>query len=270
MGSTNQSELQALVSKESRERCRGQGRGYHRGTKKGRWRLQARDSTVRCFYCDQEGHIKRDCPKYKAHDQSSETTATTVMAVDEDEIDVLLAVSKDGKSNWVLDSGSAYHLCRDREVFSTYATCERCIWMANNTASRVVSKGSIRFCMADGRSVTLTEGKKTRGLYRLERSVQTRGVTVRHGSSGIIEKIGQGKQSLHRVEVIREERWSTSTRKVTYFAAHPGGGGGARSYGGAGSEVVRMDNLKTSDYPLVGWNGRLLSLAHLDESKPSS
>ena len=124
MGSTDQSESQALVSEGSRERGRGQGRGHHRGTGKGRWRSQARGRTVRCFYCDQEGHIKRDCPKYKAQDQSSDTAATAVMAVDEDEFDVLLAASNDGKSDWILDSGSAYHLCIDREVFSTYATCE--------------------------------------------------------------------------------------------------------------------------------------------------
>ncbi|GFY93527.1 hypothetical protein Acr_08g0019230 [Actinidia rufa] len=159
---------------------------------------------------------------------------------DENENEVLLAASDDGKSDWVLDSGSAYHLCRDREVFSTYAACEGRIWMANNTASRVVGRGSVRFRMADGRSVTLTEvrhvpnlrknlisigmldskgcsfessggilrvskgnkemlwGKKTRGLYRLEGNVQTGGATVRHGSNGISEKNGQGKQPLHR------------------------------------------------------------------------
>ncbi|GFZ20468.1 hypothetical protein Acr_28g0011730 [Actinidia rufa] len=96
MGSTDQSESQALVSEGSRERGRGQGRGHHRGTEKGRWRSQARGRTVRCFYYDQEGHIKRDCPKYKAQDQSSDTAATTVMAVDENEFDVLLAASDDG------------------------------------------------------------------------------------------------------------------------------------------------------------------------------
>ena len=87
------------------------------------------------LYCDQEGHIKRDYPKYKAHDQSSDTA---VMAMDES--DVLLAASDDRKSDWVLDSGSAYHLCRDREVFSTYAACEGRVWMENNTASRVVGR----------------------------------------------------------------------------------------------------------------------------------
>ncbi|GFS32922.1 hypothetical protein Acr_00g0025370 [Actinidia rufa] len=348
MGSTDQSESQALVSEGSRERGRGQGRGHHRGTGKGRWRSQARGRTVRY------------------------TAATAVMVVDES--DVLLAASDDGKSDWVLDSGSAYYLCRDREVFSTYAACEGRIWMANNTASRVVGRGSVRFHMADGRSVTLTEvrhvpnlrknlisigmldakgcrfdasggilrvskgnkemlwGKKTGGLYRLEGNVQTGGATVRHGSSGISEKSGQGKQPLHRgtqskrrgtwrirsgtraqgdalgyvrksgqtrviqpvQDVHREAQrketksilrsWrrdgATTTRKVMYFAAHPGGGCGAprwggaehlgeKSYGGAGSEVVRKDNLKTSDYPPVGWRGRLLSPAHLDESKPT-
>ncbi|GFY99659.1 hypothetical protein Acr_13g0010590 [Actinidia rufa] len=312
MGSIDQSESQALVSEGSRERGRGQGRGHHRGTGKGRWRSQARGRTVRCFYCDQEGHIKRDCPKYKAQDQSSDTAATVVMAVDESE--VLLAASDDGKSDWVLDSGSAYHLCRDREVFSTYAACEGRIWMANNTASRVVGRGTVRFRMADGRSVTLTEG-----------NVQTGGATVRHGSSGISKKSGQGKQLLHRdtqskrrgtwrirsgtraqgdalgyvrksgqtrvmqpvqdvhreaqrketksiLKKLEERDGATTTRKVTYFAAHPGGGCEAPrwgSYGGAGSEVVRNDNLKTSDYPPVGWRGRLLSPAHLDESKPT-
>ncbi|GFZ11016.1 hypothetical protein Acr_22g0004140 [Actinidia rufa] len=364
MGSTDQSESQALVSEGSRERGRGQGRGHHRGTEKGRWRSQARGRTVRCFYCDQEGHIKRDCPKYKAQDQSSDTAATTaVMAVDLS--DVLLAASEDGKSDWVLDSGSAYHLCRDREMFSTYAACEGHIWMANNTSSRVVGKGSVQFRMTDGRSVTLTEvrhvpnlrknlisigmldakgcrfdasggilrvskgnkemlwEKKTGGLYRLEGSVQTGGATVRHGGTwrirsgtraqgdalGYVRKFGQTRvmqpvQDVHREAQRKEtksilrsytakgrgdaeaslfcsrfDQWRCSlqfcaqgrrdgamtTRKVTYFAAHPQWG----SYGEAGSEVVRKDNLKTSDYPPVGWRGRLLSPAHLDESKPT-
>ncbi|GFY97953.1 hypothetical protein Acr_12g0004940 [Actinidia rufa] len=218
-------EWEVLVSEESREKGRDQERGHHKGTEKGQWRSQARGRTVRCFYCDQEGHIKRDCPKYKAQDQSSDIVVTVVMAVDEDEIDVLLAASEDGKLDWVLDSCSAYHLCRDRDVFSTYAVCEGRVWMANNTASKVIGKGSVRFCMADRRFVTLTEvrhvlnlpknlisigmlnskgcsfdvsggtlrvfkgnkemlwGKKTRGLYRLEGSVQIGGASVRHGSN---------------------------------------------------------------------------------------
>ncbi|GFZ00919.1 hypothetical protein Acr_14g0005540 [Actinidia rufa] len=316
MGSTDQSESQALVSEGSRERGRGQGRGHHRGTGKGRWRSQARGRTVRCFYCDQEGHIKRDCPKYKAQDQSSDTAATAVMA-DDDEIDVLLAASDNGKSDW-----------HARDVYG---------WR-NNTASRVVGRGSVRFRMADGRSVTLTEVRHVPNLRKNLISIgmldskgcrqeellsdmgpvvlarrmdkgSNRCIEVRKASAGVprgsrvrsseegdqvdFEKLysegrGDAEASLF---CSRFDQWrcslqlcaqgrrdgATTTRKVTYFAAHPGGGCGAprwgvqgtSSYGGAGSEVVRKDNLKTSDYPPVGWRGRLLSPAHLDESKPT-
>ncbi|GFY81482.1 hypothetical protein Acr_01g0012910 [Actinidia rufa] len=205
---------------------------------------------------DQKGHIKRDCPKYKAQDQFSNTAAIAVKVVDEDEIDVLLAESKDGKSNWVLDSGSAYHLCRDREVFSTYAPCEGRVWMANNTASRVIGRGSVRFRMADERSVTLTEDVH-REAHRKEtklilRSYTAKGAATPKRVSFALDLISGGDLSncVHKGGEIEPRQL-------------------AKSYGGAGSEAVRMDNLKISDYTPVGWRGRLLSLAHLDESKPT-
>ncbi|GFY97925.1 hypothetical protein Acr_12g0004660 [Actinidia rufa] len=262
MGSTDQSESQALVSEGSKKRGRGQGRGHHRGTGKGRWRSQARD-----------------------------TAATAVMAVDESE--VLLAASDDRKSNWVLDSGSAYHLCRDREI-------------QRDAALRLVEE----FSEFPRKNKEMLWEKKTGGLYRLEGNVQTGGATVRHGSNGISEKSGQGKQPLHRgtqskrrgtwrirsgtraqgdaLGYVRKsgqtrvmqpvkERWShDNSQSDVLLRRTPVGGGGAlvgvqgtSSYGGAGSEAVKKDNLKTSDSPPVGWRGRLLSPAHLDESKPT-
>ncbi|GFZ01503.1 hypothetical protein Acr_15g0001120 [Actinidia rufa] len=289
---------------------------------------------ARCHTCatlalivDFDWAIKRDCPNYKAHDQSSDTAATTVMAVDEDEdkIDVLLAISKDKKLDWI----------------------------SNNTASRFVGKESVQFCMADERFVTLTKwrsyesfqgkqrgnkemlwGKKTKGLYRLKGSVQIGRAIVRHGSDGISKNNGQGKQPLHKgmkskrkgtwgsvmvlrgsraVQEHREMLWDmcknlarvraggemepqqftlvlisggdlsscahkerkrdrvTTIRKVTYCAAHLSWGCRAhRSYGGVGSEAIRIDNLKASDYPPAGLRGKLLSPTHLDESKSSS
>ncbi|GFS33426.1 hypothetical protein Acr_00g0028390 [Actinidia rufa] len=328
MGSTDQSESQALVSEGSRERGRGQGRGHHRGTGKGRWRSQARGRTVRCFYCDHEGHIKRDCPKYKAQDQSSDTAATAVMAVDEDEIDVLLAASDNGKSDW-----------HARDVYG---------WRTTQLVE-FVGRGSVRFRMADGGLVTLTGvrhvpnlrknlisigmldakgcsfeasggilrvskgnkemlwGKKTggytdwRGMSRQGELLSDMGpvvlarrmgkgsnrcIEVRKASVGVLggSVMVPGGSGVLCAQGRRDG--ATTTRKVTYFAAaHPVGGvvrpgGGCKApwylecclavlWGAAGSEVVRKDNLKISDYPPVGWRGRLLSPAHLDESKPT-
>ena len=47
----------------------------------------------------------------------------------------------DGKSNWIMELGSAYYLWADKEMFSTYATCnDKLVWITNNASSKVVGK----------------------------------------------------------------------------------------------------------------------------------
>ncbi|GFS38035.1 hypothetical protein Acr_00g0055260 [Actinidia rufa] len=179
----------------------------------------------------EEGYIKRDCPKYKAYDQSSEIAATTVIVVDKR--DDLLTASANEKSDWVLDSRSAYHLCRGSEVFSIYATCERLVRMANNMANRVV--GELLLDM---------------GIVVLARRMDK-------GSNCCIEA-RKASVGVPRGSEVRAPQWGVEGTSMR------------RSYRGARLEAVRMDNLKTSDYPPMGWRGRLLSPAHLDEFKPSS
>ncbi|GFS43592.1 hypothetical protein Acr_00g0085960 [Actinidia rufa] len=178
---------------------------------------------------ERDGHdrSKRNCPKYKTHMQSSETASASASVMTDSDNDAFLVSSAYENPDWVLDSGSAYHFCRDRKMFSTYAACEGLVQMTNNTTNKVVGKGTVRFRMADERSVTLTEvrhvpklqknlifigmldsmgcsiaakggilriskgnkemlrGRKTRGLYRLEGSVQTGRAAIRHGSNDI-------------------------------------------------------------------------------------
>ncbi|GFZ05353.1 hypothetical protein Acr_17g0009250 [Actinidia rufa] len=275
-----------------------------------------------------EGHIKRDCPKYKAQVQSSDTAATAVMAVDEDESDVLLAASDNVKSDWVLDSSSAYHLCKDREVFSTYAICKGRIWMANNTSSRVVGRGSIRFSMADGEGCSFDasggtlrvskenkemlgiskengQGKqslhrstqsKHRGTWRIRSGTRAQGdaleYVLKSGQTRVVQPVQNVYREAQRKEtksilrsctakgaaMPKKERWSHDNSQSDVLCGAPRWGCGAprwgvqgtSSYGGPRSETVKKDNLKTSDYPPVGWRVRLLSPAHLDESTFSS
>ena len=80
--------------------------------------------------------------------------------------DAFLVASADGKLDWILDSRSAYYLCRDRDMFSTHATCEGHVRMENHMANRVVGKRIIWFCMADGWSLTLTEVRYFPSLWK--------------------------------------------------------------------------------------------------------
>ncbi|GFY86194.1 hypothetical protein Acr_04g0009320 [Actinidia rufa] len=222
---------EALVSEGSRERDRGQGRGHHRGTGKGRWRSQARGRTVRCFYCHQEGHIKRDCPKYKAQDQSSDTAMTTVMAVDES--DILIAASDNGKSDWgeLLSNMGPVVLARRMDKGSNRCTEVR-------KASAGVLGGSV---MVPGGSEVVQE--------RMEMLLNMYGSLARH------EWCNQCRMSIEKLRERRSRRkdGATTTRKVTYFAAHPSRGCEVPQWGGAGHLGEKVQALRCGGaYTSVG------------------
>ena len=61
---------QALITE------RGRGSSWNNGRGQGKSKGEGRK--IICFYCDQEGHIKRNCPKYKAEKgKSSEASVVT-------------------------------------------------------------------------------------------------------------------------------------------------------------------------------------------------
>ncbi|GFS37164.1 remorin family protein [Actinidia rufa] len=288
MVSTDQSESQALVSEENRERSRSQGRGHHKGTEKGRWRSQTRGRTVRCFYCHQEEHIKRDCPKHKAQDQSSDTTATAVMA-DDDEIDhardvygwqttqlaELLAEDQSG-SAWqtgalTLVEGTLRVFKENKEMLwgkktiglyrleGSVQTGELLSDMGPVVLARRVDKGSNRCTEVRKASAWVLEGSKMdvqREAQRKEiksilRSCTAKGAMMPKRVSFALDLISGGDLSscAHK----RRRDGAMTTRKMTYFAAHPVEGvrhpSGGFLMGELDQKAVRKDNLKTSDYP---------------------
>ena len=63
--------------------------------------------------------------------------ATTVTYSDND---VILAALADKKLDQILNSDSAYHLCEDRNMFSTYSSQDgELVCMANNIVIRVAT-----------------------------------------------------------------------------------------------------------------------------------
>ncbi|GFS41449.1 hypothetical protein Acr_00g0074420 [Actinidia rufa] len=193
-----------------------------------------------------EGHIKRDCPKYKAHDQSSKTVAIVVMAVDES--DVLLAASEDGKSDWVLDSDSAYHLCRDRER-------ELLFDMGPVVLARKMDKGSNRCTEARKASVGVLGGSGA-DVHREAQRKETKSILRSYTTKGAVTT----KRVFFALDLINDGDLSSYAHKGGEMEPRQL----AKSYGGARPETIKIDNLKTSDYPLVGWRGRLLSPSSLE------
>lgn len=72
----------------------------------------SRGADFTCYHCQEEGHIKQNCPKYKVKKGNDQSKQVAVVIQDFDG-DLLLAVSNTTctrKSDWVLDFGCLYHV----------------------------------------------------------------------------------------------------------------------------------------------------------------
>ncbi|VFQ71852.1 unnamed protein product [Cuscuta campestris] len=146
---------QALVAK-------GAGRERRRSKERGdaSQRFKSSSKSFRCYYCDEEGHFKRDCPKRRKEKKDGKTPVTAVAESSNQasEEDLFLATTKSlGKSDWILDSGCSFHMCSIKEQFDTYQTCDGgAVKMANGARSKIAGVGTVQVRMFDGVVRTLT------------------------------------------------------------------------------------------------------------------
>ena len=65
-----------------------------------------KDAVKRCFYCQGEGHWKRDCPKYKEDVAAGRDTSKGTIS------DIyMIEINHASTATWVLDTGCGSHLC---------------------------------------------------------------------------------------------------------------------------------------------------------------
>ncbi|KAG5531566.1 hypothetical protein RHGRI_026243 [Rhododendron griersonianum] len=113
------------------------GRSSSRGGES--WAVDKR----KCYFCNEEGHILKFCPKLKAKidEEKENSKAAVVESLVENEGD-LLTVTSEGTAHfdWVMDSGCSFHMCSNRKYFYSYEACDgSTIKMANNTMNTFLS-----------------------------------------------------------------------------------------------------------------------------------
>ena len=97
------------------------GRKKDKDDKSVRGRSKSKTKTVKCYKCQKNGHIKRECPEWnKGKEESS--TSVNVVADSEFDSDMLSISSNiDGLNNsWLLDSACSFHVTPHRNWFDTY------------------------------------------------------------------------------------------------------------------------------------------------------
>ena len=139
-----------------------------------RYRGQAqKKETRRCFNCNKEGHLARNCwaPKSKEMQNdrnesqpviSRKPSSSTKVYSNKNEISSYF-VCPFGSSDYILDSGSSNHHIVDPRKFDCLDRKEESVTVANGAESQVFGTGDVKLCTPQG-IVTLKEAKLTPGF----------------------------------------------------------------------------------------------------------
>ncbi|KAG8498873.1 hypothetical protein CXB51_005276 [Gossypium anomalum] len=102
--------------------------------------------------------------------ESNEEDVAGANMADENGDDFLLVSTSDNSklaSEWVLDSRCSFHMCPNREWFSTYSSVEGgVVRMGNDSSSKVIGIGTVKIRIYDGTIMTLSDVKYVSDLRK--------------------------------------------------------------------------------------------------------
>nr|GEV30722.1 ribonuclease H-like domain-containing protein [Tanacetum cinerariifolium] len=95
-------------------RWRSGQRDMDQGTDSAWSKSQERSSRLRCYICQSEEHLKRDCPRYN-HKKSQSFVRNEDQVFGSrvdgyDNVDVMIVMSVEELLDWIMDSGGSYHI----------------------------------------------------------------------------------------------------------------------------------------------------------------
>ncbi|KAG9445072.1 hypothetical protein H6P81_016412 [Aristolochia fimbriata] len=131
-----------------RDRGRNQSRGANnRDRSKSKGKSKGK---FKCWVCDKEGHVKRDCP---------ERVKNTANVVDGHEEKLCLLVYDEYKvENWYINSGASFHCTSHKEWFCDYIKGEfGHVIVRNGQKCKIEGRGIIHLKMNDGGKLILKE-----------------------------------------------------------------------------------------------------------------
>ena len=125
----------------------GGGRRSDRRSQRGRSKSRRDLSKIRCYRCEELGHLARDCPQLK-----NRTVAAVATAGSDSNGDVLEISDEVSTSSqqWILDSACPYHVCCREEQFDSLENSESTVYLPNGSSCAIRGIGTVSWRTHDG------------------------------------------------------------------------------------------------------------------------
>ncbi|GJS47454.1 retrotransposon protein, putative, ty1-copia subclass [Tanacetum coccineum] len=188
--------MATLNSKEIKERSKAKGDDgeglYVRGRtdrrdshqSRGKSRSKSRGGRLKCYICQSEDHLKRNCPKnnrkkstgyVKKDDQPSSSGST----YDDSEVMMVMSTQAQALLDLIMDSGCSYHMTPRLDIFFDFLECDGgSVQLGDNRECKIRGIGKVRVQLRDGSSFVLNN---VRYIPELKRNLISLGTLEKEG-----------------------------------------------------------------------------------------
>nr|GEY79993.1 retrovirus-related Pol polyprotein from transposon TNT 1-94 [Tanacetum cinerariifolium] len=150
---------------------------------RGKSRSKSRDERLKCYICQSEAHLKRNCPKnnhkkspgYIKKDEQPRSSGSTY-----DDSEVIMVMSAQHLLDWIMDLGCSYHMTPRLDILFDFLEC-------------------------DGGSVQLGDNKECKIRGELNATVKDKDSLSQEGVDLYLQVLTQSIWKVQRVEAISRE-----------------------------------------------------------------
>ncbi|GJW87534.1 retrovirus-related pol polyprotein from transposon TNT 1-94 [Tanacetum coccineum] len=186
--------MATLNSKEIKERSKAKGYDgeglYLRGRTDrkdsrqsgGKSRSKSRGRRLKCYICQSEDHLKRNCPKNNRKKSTSyikkdDQPSSSGLIYDDSE--VMTVMSAEALLDLIIDSGCSYHMTPRLDILFDFLECDGgSVWLGNNRDCKIRGIGKVRVQLRDGSSFVLNN---VRYISELKRNLISLGTLEKEG-----------------------------------------------------------------------------------------
>ncbi|GJR60775.1 retrotransposon protein, putative, ty1-copia subclass [Tanacetum coccineum] len=188
--------MATLNSKKIKERSKAKGDDgeglYVRGRtdrkdsrqSRGKSRSKSRGEILKCYICQSDDHLKRNCPKNNrkksiGYAKTDEQPSSSGSTYDDSKVMMVMSAQAQALLDWIIDSGCSYYMTPRLDILFDFLECDGGnVQLGDNRECKIKGIGKVRIQLKDGSSFVL---HNVRYIPELKRNLISLGTLKKEG-----------------------------------------------------------------------------------------